>query len=66
MSASQKTFDSADKALLFVAASEMLKSERQGKIESREMFDSSTKRKGAYTAEEINAKNAAFYSNQSK
>ena len=58
-----KAFDSADKDLLFVAASEMLKSARRGQLHStRVSLDSLPGMKaGEMTPEKINALNAARY-----
>ena len=62
-----KTFDSADKDMLFVAASEMLKSVRRSQLNVRVSLDSLPSMKsGDMTPEKINAMNAARYGNQSK
>lgn len=62
-----KTFDSADKDMLFVAASEMLKSVRRSQLNARVSLDSLPSMKaGDMTPEKINAMNAARYGNQSK
>lgn len=62
-----KTFDSADKDMLFVAASEMLKGIRRSKLNARVSLDSLPSMKsGDMTPEKINAMNAARYGNQSK
>lgn len=61
-----KAFDSADKGLLFVAASEMLKSTRRGQLHStRVSLDSLPSMKaGEMTPEKINQMNAARYGKQ--
>ena len=61
-----KAFDSADKDLLFVAASEMLKSARRGQLHStRVSLDSLPGMKaGEMTPEKINQMNAARYGKQ--
>ena len=61
-----KAFDSADKDLLFVAASEMLKSARRGQLHStRVSLDSLPGMKaGEMTPEKINQMNAARYGNR--
>ena len=61
-----KTFDSADKDMLFVAASEMLKSARRGQLHSaRVSLDSLPSMKaGEMTPEKINQINAAHYGKQ--
>lgn len=61
-----KAFDSADKDLLFVAASEMLKSVRRGQLHStRVSLDSLPGMKaGEMTPEKINQMNAARYGKQ--
>jgi len=60
-----KTFDSADKDMLFVAASEMLKSVRRSQLNSRVALDSLPGMKaGEMTPEKINALNAARYGNK--
>lgn len=61
-----KAFDSADKDLLFVAASEMLKSARRGQLHSaRVSLDSLPSMKaGEMTPEKINQMNAARYGKQ--
>ena len=62
-----KTFDSADKDMVFVAASEMLKSVRRSQLNARVSLDSLPSMKsGDMTPEKINAMNAARYGNQSK
>lgn len=60
-----KTFDSADKDMLFVAASEMLKSVRRSQLNSRVALDSLPSMKaGDMTPEKINEMNAARYGNK--
>lgn len=60
-----KAFDSADKDMLFVAASEMLKSSRRGQLNSRVSLDSLPSMKaGDMTAEKLNEMNAARYGNK--
>lgn len=61
-----KTFDASDKGLLFVAASEMLKSARRGQLNNtRVSLDSLPSMKaGDMTAEKINQMNAARYGKQ--
>lgn len=60
-----KTFDSADKDMLFVAASEMLKSVRRSQLNSRVALDSLPGMKaGEMTPEKINELNAARYGNK--
>ena len=62
-----KTLVSADKDMLFVATSEMLKSVRRSQLNSRVALDSLPSMKsGDMTPEKINAMNAARYGNQSK
>lgn len=57
-----KTFDSADKDMLFVAASEMLKGVRRSQMNVRVALDSLPGMKaGAMTPEKINELNAARY-----
>lgn len=60
-----KTFDSADKDMLFVAASEMLKGVRRSQLNQRVALDSLPSMKsGAMTPEKINEMNAARYGNR--
>ena len=57
-----KTFDSADKDMLFVAASEMLKGVRRSQLNQRVALDSLPSMKsGEMTPEKINEMNAARY-----
>lgn len=57
-----KAFDAADKDLLFVGASEMLKSVRRSNLQTRVSLDSLPGMKaGEMTAEKINEMNAARY-----
>lgn len=60
-----KTFDSADKDMLFVAASEMLKGVRRSQLNQRVALDSLPSMKsGEMTPEKINEMNAARYGNR--
>ncbi len=60
-----KTFDSADKGMLFVAASEMLKSVRRTQLNAHVSLDSLPSMKaGDMTPEKINQMNAARYGKQ--
>jgi hypothetical protein len=57
-----KAFDAADKDLLFVGASEMLKGVRRANLQTRVSLDSlPTMQSGAMTAEKINEINAARF-----
>ena len=61
---SGKAFDSADKDMLFIAASELLKSTRRQQLNTRVSLDSLPGMKaGEVTPEKINAMNAARYGN---
>lgn len=60
-----KTFDSADKDMLFVAASEMLKGVRRAQLNTRVALDQLPSMKAAeMTPEKINELNAARYGNR--
>lgn len=60
-----KTFDSADKDMLFIAASEMLKGIRRSQLNQRVALDSLPSMKsGEMTPEKINEMNAARYGNR--
>lgn len=60
-----KAFDSADKDMLFVAASEMLKGVRRSQLNARVALDSLPSMKaGAMTPEKINELNAARFGNR--
>ena len=60
-----KAFDSADKDMLFIAASELLKSTRRQQLNTRVSLDSLPGMKaGEMTPEKINEMNAARYGNR--
>lgn len=60
-----KAFDSADKDMLFIAASELLKSTRRQQLNARVSLDSLPGMKaGEMTPEKINEMNAARYGNR--
>ena len=56
-----RSFDSADKDMMFIAASEMLKTARAGRINTVVNMDGIPRRRGPLTPEEINELNAKHY-----